>query len=70
MKNINKIELLAQGRCLLSNTSSWLVLQSFHPPSAGFFLAAFLSAIGGPVPAMKKGPAGPLSGCAFIRTRT
>ncbi|TNH86804.1 hypothetical protein CF139_14865 [Aeromonas hydrophila] len=66
MKNINKIELLAQGRCLLSNTSSWLVLQSFHPPSAGFFL----SAIGGPVPAMKKGPAGPLSWCAFIRTRT
>ncbi|MGL6514161.1 hypothetical protein ACSZM2_09800 [Aeromonas hydrophila] len=46
MKNINKIELLAQGWCLLSNISSWLVLQSFHPPSAGFFLAAFLSAIG------------------------
>ncbi len=42
MKNINRIELLAQDRCLSSNTSSWLVLQSFHPPPAGFFLAVRL----------------------------
>ncbi len=37
MKNINKIELLPQERSLLSNTTSWLVLQSFHPLLAGFF---------------------------------
>ena len=36
-KNINKIELLPQERSLLSNTTSWLVLQSFHPLLAGFF---------------------------------
>lgn len=37
MKNINKIELLPQERSLLSNITSWLVLQSFHPLLAGFF---------------------------------
>lgn len=36
-KNFNKIELLAKEPSLLGNTSSWLVLQSFHPPMAGFF---------------------------------
>jgi len=36
-KNFNKIELLPKMRGLLGNTSSWLVLQSFHPPMAGFF---------------------------------
>ncbi len=36
-KNLNKIELLAKEQGLLGNTSSWLVLQSFHPPMAGFF---------------------------------
>ncbi|QNF17470.1 hypothetical protein FT669_10875 [Aeromonas jandaei] len=36
-KNFNKIELLPKKRGLLGNTSSWLVLQSFHPPMAGFF---------------------------------
>ena len=39
-KNFNKIELLPKMRGLLGNTSSWLVLQSFHPPMAGFFLFA------------------------------
>ncbi|QNF15500.1 hypothetical protein FT670_19875 [Aeromonas jandaei] len=39
-KNFNKIELLPKKRGLLGNTSSWLVLQSFHPPMAGFFLSA------------------------------
>jgi hypothetical protein len=37
MKNFNKIELLPKKLGLLGNTSSWLVLQSFHPPMAGFF---------------------------------
>ncbi len=36
-KNFNKIELLPKVQGLLGNTSSWLVLQSFHPPMAGFF---------------------------------
>ncbi|WP_139710097.1 hypothetical protein [Aeromonas allosaccharophila] len=40
LKNFNKIELLAKKPGLLGNTSSWLVLQSFHPPMAGFFLFA------------------------------
>ncbi|TNH91485.1 hypothetical protein CF137_21185 [Aeromonas sobria] len=39
-KNFNKIELLPKKRGLPGNTSSWLVLQSFHPPMAGFFLSA------------------------------
>lgn len=39
-KNFNKIELLPKRRGLPDNTSSWLVLQSFHPPTAGFFLFA------------------------------
>lgn len=39
-KNFNKIELLPKRWGLLGNTSSWLVLQSFHPPTAGFFLFA------------------------------
>ncbi|MFM5872334.1 hypothetical protein ACET6Z_13965 [Aeromonas veronii] len=38
-KNFNKIELLPKKRGLPRNTSSWLVLQSFHPPMAGFFLS-------------------------------
>ncbi|TNI01700.1 hypothetical protein CF135_21355 [Aeromonas veronii] len=38
-KNFNKIELLPKRWGLLGNTSSWLVLQSFHPPMAGFFLS-------------------------------
>ncbi|QET79552.1 hypothetical protein CF128_08645 [Aeromonas veronii] len=36
-KNFNKIELLPKRWGLPGNTSSWLVLQSFHPPMAGFF---------------------------------
>lgn len=39
-KNFNKIELLPKMWGLPGNTSSWLVLQSFHPPMAGFFLFA------------------------------
>ncbi|RRA92443.1 hypothetical protein CF109_18615 [Aeromonas veronii] len=38
-KNFNKIELLPKRWGLPGNTSSWLVLQSFHPPMAGFFLS-------------------------------
>ncbi|VFB11486.1 Uncharacterised protein [Aeromonas salmonicida] len=55
MKNINKIELLPQERSLLSNTTSWLVLQSFHPLLAGFF---FLVVMGRFQPT-EKGPCGP-----------
>ena len=43
-KNFNKIELLPKKQGLLGNTSSWLVLQSFHPPMAGFFLGKYLHA--------------------------
>ena len=42
-KNFNKIELLPKKRGLSGNTSSWLVLQSFHPPMAGFFLGALIT---------------------------
>lgn len=43
-KNFNKIELLPKKWGLPDNTSSWLVLQSFHPPMAGFFLGKYLHA--------------------------
>ena len=42
-KNFNKIELLPKRWGLPSNTSSWLVLQSFHPPMAGFFFCPLIT---------------------------
>ncbi|HDN9020624.1 TPA: hypothetical protein P2I16_002652 [Aeromonas salmonicida] len=56
MKNINKIELLLQELSLLSNTTSWLVLQSFHPLLAGFFFSGH-----GPVSVHRKGALRPLN---------